>query len=184
MMSHDPTATLDVFMTFMGPLVRALERNPGCSHDDANDSAIDAVLHYRDNPGLYEEQKSSLVTFLTFIARRKAQDRFRSASARTRREQDPRAFVELLPSAPNVSLEERVDLKRTVERIEGAGLAERDLACIRLLLLGVRSTEQLAEALNLPPLSLEEMRREVKRHTDRLKKRLKSLCKEDTDDES
>ncbi|RKH08924.1 sigma-70 family RNA polymerase sigma factor [Corallococcus sp. CA053C] len=189
MMSHDSTATFDVFMTFMGPLIRALERNLGCSYDEANACAADAVYAYVRHPERFDASKASLSTFLTQIAKHKAQDSYRSSTARNRREQDPRTIFEVHPPAPNISLEERVDIKqrldRLVQRIEGAGLPERDLAGIRVIFAEERcSMESMAEALGLSHLPQEEMRQAVRRHTDRLKKILKRLCKEDLDDES
>ncbi|RKH46874.1 sigma-70 family RNA polymerase sigma factor [Corallococcus sp. AB050B] len=190
MLSHDPTATLDVFLTFMEPLLKALERKPGCKGLAAYDSAIDAILEYRDKPRSYELQRGTLLTFLTVIARRNAQDDYRKDSARTRREQNPQAVFEIHPPVPNTYLEDQVDAKKQLERlatrIEAAGLPERDLAGIRVIIATENRcpAEQMAAALGVSHLPPAAQLHAVRRNTDRLRKRLKSFREEDIDVES
>ncbi|RYZ39379.1 MAG: sigma-70 family RNA polymerase sigma factor [Myxococcaceae bacterium] len=187
-LGKDPTASVDLFLTFMDLLVRTLKRHTRCSDDDAHDSAIDALFAYLKEPDKFDPLKGGMSAYLVQIARNKAGDRYRSSTARERREEKVRVLVEVLPPPPNVSLEEYVEMKQLVERlvrkIEGAGLNERDLACIRLIITDSRSTESWAEVLGLTHLPQDQMRQVVKRHYDRLMKRLKSLCKEDPDEES
>jgi len=73
-----------------------------------------------------------------------------------------------------------------VDRLIQRGLLkdEKDVAALRLILSGERSTERLAEVLGLSELPQEQMRREVKRHRDRLMKILERFGKEDPDDPS
>ncbi|RKG90926.1 RNA polymerase sigma factor [Corallococcus terminator] len=184
MLSKDSTVSVDIVLTFMEPLVQALERNPGCSHEHAYDSVIDALFIYFRHPDRYDERRASLGTYLAQIARRKAQDRHRSAVASARRNKEFGSIVELLPAPPNMSVETQVEVKLLVEKIERAGLSERDLACLRLIVMESRSTNMMAEVLGLTHLPQAEMRRAVKRHYDRLMKMLKRLCEEDPDDES
>ncbi|NOK39089.1 sigma-70 family RNA polymerase sigma factor [Corallococcus exercitus] len=183
-MSGDKAASVDVFRAFMDPLVRALERNPGCNHDDANDSALDALYSYFQKPQKYDPRKSSLITYLGQIARRRAQDRYRAASSRTLRDQDFGSLVELWSVPPNKAMETRVEVHLILEKIDQAGHSEKDKACLRLMFAGERSTDRLAEVLELMHLPQLERRREVKRNQDRLMKALKRLFEEGHDDES
>lgn len=190
MMSDDPTATLDIFMTFMGPLIRALEHNQGCSYDDANASASDAVWTYLRNPGRYDARKANLWTFLHQIAKRRAHDTYRSTSARTRRETDRRTISEVHPSAPNTYLEDRIiakqQLERLAQRVEAAGLPDRDVAGIRVIIVseGRAPADEMAVALGLSHLPDDERLHAVRRHTERLRRLLRSLCMEESDVEA
>ncbi|RKH18704.1 sigma-70 family RNA polymerase sigma factor [Corallococcus praedator] len=187
-LGKEPTASVDLFLTFMDPLFRMLKRQTKCSDDDAHDSAIDALFAYLKEPDKFDPGKGSMSAYLVQIARYKAWDRYRSSSARAQREEKMRVQVEVEPPPPNVSLEEYVEMKQLVERlvrkIEALGLDDRDQACIRLIITDSRSTESWAEVLGLTHLPQDQMRQVVKRHYDRLMKRLKSLCKEDPDEES
>ncbi|MHA7629842.1 RNA polymerase sigma factor [Corallococcus sp. M7] len=175
---------MDVFLTFMDPLIQALKRNPGCNDDDANDSAIDAVYAYLQKPLKYDPHKSSLSTYLGRIALRRAQDRFRSSSARTLRNRDFGGAVAVWSREPNKDMETRAEVDLILKKFDQAGFSERDQACLRLMLTGERSTDRLAEVLGLMHLPQLERRREVKRNQDRLMKALKRLFEEGHDDES
>ncbi|MFB1483686.1 RNA polymerase sigma factor [Corallococcus sp. RDP092CA] len=175
---------MDVFLTFMEPLVRALKRNPGCNEDDANDSAIDAVYAYLHKPQRYDPRKSSLSTYLGRIALRKAQDRYRASTSMTIRNRDFGSAVEVWAPAPNKDMETRVEVHLILKKLDQAAIPEKDQACLRLMLTGERSTDRLAEVLELMHLPQLERRREVKRNQDRLKQALKRLFEEEHDDES
>ncbi|RKH83426.1 sigma-70 family RNA polymerase sigma factor [Corallococcus sp. AB032C] len=183
-LNGDRTASVDVFLTFMDPMVRALKGNPGCNDDDAHDSAIDAVYAYLQRPQRYDPDKSNLGTYLSRIALRKAQDRFRASTSRARRNRDFGGAVALWAGAPNKEMETRVEVHLILETINQAGFSERDRACLRLMFAGERSTDRLAEVLGLMHLPQLELRREVKRTQDRLMKALKRLFEEEHDDES
>ncbi|WP_404363401.1 RNA polymerase sigma factor [Corallococcus coralloides] len=175
---------MDVFLTFMDALVRALKRNPGCNDDDAYDSAIDAVYAYLQKPQKYDPDRSSLGTYLSRIALRKAQDRYRSSNSRTLRNRDFGGAVAVWAEAPNKAMETRAEVDLILKKIGQAGFLERDQACLRLMLAGERSTDRLAEVLGIMHLPQLERRREVKRNQDRLMKALKRLFEEGHDDES
>ena len=190
MLGRDPTATYDVFETFMDPLVRGLKRYLGCTHDDANASAADAVFAYLRHPERFDARQSTLWNFLNQIARRRAHDSHRSRTARTKREKNPLTLVEVHPPAPKEGVEgfaiARQLLKRLEERIEKAGLPQRDIAGIRVIVLheGRVPAEEMAEALGLTHLPPGERLHEVRRHTERLRRLLRSLWMEDSDVDS
>ncbi len=180
----DPVVPVDVFRTFMPPILKVLESEMSCNREDAHDSAIDAVLSYLRTPERYDPQRARLSTYLTQAAKKRAMDRRRSSDARTRREQDFAGVFEVQARPPKEVLEKSVEASLAAQRLDSLGLDEREREVLRLVLQGERSTRKLATVLGLDLLPEDEQRREVKRHRDRLMKMLERLGKEDPDDES
>jgi RNA polymerase sigma-70 factor, ECF subfamily len=185
LLEHDPVAYYDVFPMYMERLAKKLEAI-GYDVDVARDAAIDAVLAYREQPERYDPRKVHPFTYIMGVAKHKAADRQRTVEARARREKK-QGDVELVLRTPNDPMERMeisVRVKQLVESLEeGAVLSERDQALLRLILTGESSTEELAKALQLPPMSKEDRQLEVKRHRDRLMKLLERFGKEDPDDD-
>jgi RNA polymerase sigma-70 factor (ECF subfamily) len=121
---------------------------------------------------------------LTHVAKKRAVDRHRSTAARIQREKNFADVFELRARAPNEVLEVSVEARRVMERLIHSRLDPKDRELLQLILLGERSTRRLAEALGLGPMPEDELRREVKRHRDRLMKLLERLGKEEPDDKS
>ena len=190
MMSSDPMASYDVFDTFMPPLVRSLKGYLGCTYDDANASAADAVFAYLKHPERFDARRSTLWNFLSQIAKRRAHDSYRSRTARDRREKNPRTISEVHPSAPKNGVEGfavvQQQLERLEDRIRKAGLPQRDIAGIRVIFLheGRVPAQEMAEALGLSHLPPGERLHQVRRHTERLRGLLRSLYMEDSDVDS
>lgn len=186
LLEHDPVAYFDVFPMYMERLAKKLERL-GYDVDVARDAAIDAVLAYRKRPEGYDPRKVHLFTYVMGVARHKAVDRWRSVQARAQREKK-QGDVELLLRTPNDQLERietYVKVRQLVDLLEKGGiLNERDHAILRLFLMGEGSTEEIAKAVQLPPMSKEDRQLEVKRLRDRLMKKLERMFqKEDPDDD-
>jgi len=183
---HDPVASSDVFMTYMDRIVKILMRRLGCDEDAAHDSAVEVIFTYTQQPGRYDPGKGRLFSYLLQAAKHRVADKRRSADARSRREQRFVSAVEHDTRAPNEELEAQVEARLAVRRlVERKYLKnERDGEALRLIVYGVRSTEQLAEAFGLSSLPKDELKRAVKRHRDRLMKVLERFGKEDSDGES
>jgi RNA polymerase sigma-70 factor (ECF subfamily) len=181
---RDPVASADVFRAFMDPIVAALSRKRGRPPDDVYDSAIDVLVSYLRNPERFIAQKGRLSTYLTQAARKRALDRHRSTEARRRREQEFGGVFELRARSPKESLEISVEARLAVGRLERSKLPENDRALLRLVLQGERSTRAMAEAIGMGSLPEDDCKREVKRHRDRLMKRLARFGKEGSDVES
>jgi RNA polymerase sigma-70 factor (ECF subfamily) len=183
---HDPLAYRDVFHMYMERIARELEKQ-GYDIDVARDAAIDTVLAYREKPERYDRRKVHLFTYIMGVARHKAMDRWRSAQAEAKREKK-QSDVELAlrtPKDPLDQMETYVRASQAADLVEEEGaLSEQDEAFLRHLLMGESSTEELARVLGLPPMSREAQQLEVKRHRDRLMKRLGRIGKEDSDDDS
>lgn len=184
LLQGDPVASAEVLQAFMDPILRVLARMPGCTPEDAYDSAIDAVFSYLRNPQRYAPRRAHLSTYLTRAARNRLMDRQRSMGAQRRREQEFAIVFELQARAPNVAMEISMEARGVVERLEHSSLGEAERAFLGLILQGERSTRRLAEALRLEPLPELELRRAVKRARDRLMKWLERLGKEEPDVET
>jgi RNA polymerase sigma-70 factor (ECF subfamily) len=183
-LQREAVAPVDVCQSFVDPIAKILESEKACSQEDAYDSAIDAVFSYLRHPERYDRGKARLATYLTQAAKKRAIDRHRSTEARTRREQKFADVFELQVRTPKERLETFVEVSIAVERLDGSKINEKELELLREVFQGERSTRRLAEILGLASLPEDEMRREVKRHRDRLMKALERLGKEDPDDES
>lgn len=180
----DPVAPPDVFRAFMDPILSVLGRKDGRPRDDVYDSVIDALFSYLRNPERYIAQKGRLSSYLTQAAKKRLMDRHRSSEARHRREQAFGGIFELRARSPKEALEISVEARLIVGRLERFKLPERDRAFLGLVLQGERSTRILAKPLGLDSLPEADLRREVKRHRDRLMKWLARLEKEGSDVES
>jgi len=170
-----------VFRVYLDPLIQTLCRIRRLSREEARDALVDVVLSYLTHPGRFDPRKGRLHSYLTQAAVKKTTDTYRREEARQRREQKFGGVFELLARTPNDSLEITVEARLFMERIDRAGLPEKDRAFLKLVLQGERSTHILAEAIGLPPAPEADHRREVKRHRDRLMKFLGRLGKEDRD---
>ncbi|SET98353.1 RNA polymerase sigma factor [Stigmatella erecta] len=185
LLEGDPLAYYDVFPMYMERLAKKLE-GLGYDIDVARDAALEAVLAYRKQPERYDPRKVHPFTYIMGVAKHKAADRWRSVEAGARREKK-QGDVELLLRTPNDPME-RMETSARVRQIlelleKGKVLSEQDQALLRLVLTGESSTEELAKALRLPPMSKEDRQLEVKRHRDRLMKLLERFFgKEDSDD--
>jgi RNA polymerase sigma-70 factor (ECF subfamily) len=178
---RESVASVDVFRVFMDPIVAALNRKRGRPPDDVYDSVIDVLVSYLRNPERFIAQKGRLSTYLTQAAKKRVQDRHRSAEARRRREQEFGGAFELRTMSPKEALEIHVEARLAVGRLEHSKLPERDRALLKLVLQGERSTRVMAKAIGMDSLPEDDLKREVKRHRDRLMKRLARFGKESSD---
>ncbi|WP_309894158.1 sigma-70 family RNA polymerase sigma factor [Archangium sp.] len=183
-LQEDSVAPVDVFQTYMPLLQRALLHKGVLEPEDGRESALDAVLLYLEQPKRYDRQRGGLSNYLVQLAWGRAVDRHRSRAARTRNERSFADLVELHAPASNEELERGMEVALALKRLEKCDITQRDQAVLRLILQGERSTRVLAEVLGLGSLPEDEMRREVKRHRDRLMKLLERLGEEGPDDES
>ncbi|WP_152622387.1 RNA polymerase sigma factor [Archangium violaceum] len=190
---RDPVVSTEVFNRYMPWLVKVVMKWRGLVEDDANQCAADVIFSYLSKPTLYDPGRSPLFVYLRQAALYRARDKHRKADARDRKHQKFASDVELRAMDSNGALEKSVEAKLVMEQLEKRQVLknERDKKAVMLILVGERSTERLAEALELGPLPRDELKRKVKQNLDRLKKLLvrfgQSLErgeKEEPDDES
>jgi RNA polymerase sigma-70 factor (ECF subfamily) len=180
-------ALLELLTAFTDRIVGFLVADLKCARQTAEDVVVDVICDYVEEPSRYDPHKARLITYLTRAAKYRLWDQRRSEIASARRDQEfGHVVVEFWQRPPKEVMEDSVEANRVVDRLIQRGLLkdEKDVAALRLILSGERSTEKLAEVLGLSALPQEQMRREVKRHRDRLMKILERFGKEDPDDPS
>jgi RNA polymerase sigma-70 factor (ECF subfamily) len=182
-LKRDPVILADLFEALAEKIIKFVMNDLKCSEDTADNAVFDALTDYVEQPERYDPQKGRLLTYLTQAAKYQAKDRLKSEAATARREQEFGRVVELWRRTPKEEMENAVEASRVMEQLRKRGLLkDEDMAAFELIMKGERSTERLAQALGLGALPLEQMRREVKRHRDRLMKILERFGKEDPDD--
>lgn len=191
LLANDPIASEELCSRWLEPLVDELSRAfPEVARRDDQtiwDAAIEALFNYVRNPGIFRPDRSSLRTFLFFAARGDLLNALQRQRHRDARER-PVAVVEDLAQSRNDpqkvsevdrSLEDAV-LEQTEWDAYWPALTqhfpdERDRQLVALMLDGERKTERYAELLGLGHLARSDQQREVKRHKDRIGKRLRRL---------
>lgn len=191
LLSGDPVAPDDLCERWLEPLVRDLERGFGAIvwRDSTLiwDAVIKSLLDYAERPTIYQPHRSSLRSFLFFAARGDLLNLLESERRRCSREQ-PLALVEELSEPRNVSPEGQQRAPSVedaalanLEKSESAQLVaphfpvERDRQLVALILQGERKTGPYARVLDIDHLDRVTQQREVKRHKDRIGKRLRRL---------
>ncbi len=186
LLAGDPTATDDCVALWLPKLVLTLSaNNPQVSATDDHfitTAAIDALLEYTCNPHKYDPQRSSLAHYLLMSA----QGDLRNALRRNKTQRRDAISmsvqpVELILPDRNTNLERDVMTKIEAEdawrRVLEAIDDPIDRQMLGLILQGERSTGVFAKVLEIDILSLDEQKAIVKRHKDRISKRLERLGK-------
>jgi RNA polymerase sigma-70 factor, ECF subfamily len=197
-LAGDPAAPPRLAVAVLDALVRRVrgQIRRTYSRDRIGDDQIESacgltIARYLKAPHLYDPAKGGLLGWLAMDVVGDVQNE--AMSAATRREAADSAAVELrsvsrksfLDEAESASVEEvaldgvdRFDLDPDVAAAVRDAVSEyspEDLAVIELIGQGVRETAAYSEVLGISHLAAEAQRREVKRHKDRLTRRLERL---------
>lgn len=152
-----------------------------------DDAAVDAILNYAERPSQFDPAKSSLLGYLTLSARGDLLNALEAQKSRWTHEEslenvDFADFDRKIKSMSNESAMLADDIavdnlaaRRLLSQLRAAADTPRDLAILQLMINGEKRTEIFAQALGLTELSLQAQKSSVKRHKDRLKKRLQRL---------
>ncbi len=179
LVAGDPTASRELVHTGAPRIVSALRRRYGyLPREDLEDSANDALLYLLADPTQYHPERGSLLNFLTTVALHKLTDRVRKAYRR--REIPVGGIVELEQCAANNPVESPSQLghaPRCTQEIE-ALLAEvlpdaRDRRVWEIVCAGRAAISEMAAVLDLGHLPLKEQQMQVKRHRDRVVRRVR-----------
>ncbi len=179
---RDKVVPVEVFETFADRIISALLNDYRCEKELAYDAMVDAVLAYLKTPENYDPGKGSLITYLIRIAKRRLVDRRRSLDAMQRGDQNfYERGVENPDRNPKDKMEDFVEAKRLLKRFLESGKLKtaQEVEYLRHLLRGEKSTQILASALGLGPMSWEKLQLEVKRQRDRILKALERFGKDD-----
>ncbi|HXG36822.1 MAG TPA: sigma factor [Dehalococcoidia bacterium] len=181
LLQGDPTAPAEVIIAYLEPLIRRLRRRFPDVADETiiHDAATDALFQYVQSPGRFDPTKSSLTSYLTMAARGDVLN----ALARERRRATRQVPLETVAEAALArnTLQESEDSSESMAASpllqvilqEVSDPADREL--LKMILTGERKTAPYARALGITDQSEAEQRKIVKRHKDRLKKRLRRL---------
>jgi len=183
LLAGDVTASAEIAEAYLPPLVAHLQtHNPGV--DDPHlpaTAAIDALQNYLQRPEQYNPEKGSLEAYLRMAASGDLKNAL-SKQARERQNEGGERIVEL--DAPGAeyqveanagpSVEEQVEIRASPvwRRIREWVPDPVDQQIVQLMVEKVRKTSAFARVLGITHLSPEEQAEIVKRHKDRLKKRL------------
>ena len=144
------------------------------------DSIISALMNYLKRPVQFDPTKRSFIGFLAMAARGDLLNALRQR--RHWKKEISLEDVELLSEAGNnwvgeETCQEGVDSQKMWEEVYKLFPELRDLEILKLIMAGERKTEAFAKVLEIESKSPEEQRREVKRHKDRIQKRLERYGK-------
>lgn len=188
LIAGDPTAPALIAEQLLPPIHGSVSRYRAARFWDEqviNDAVVDAYLDYIENPGCFKPASGSLEAFLRLAAFRNLINFIDKEATRKKYEK----AVELEHAERNDSWEEQIlaqDERRTIlSKIPGETTEEKlahilpdslDQSLCLLMLGGERDTESFAELLGFAPDD-PIVRREVKRHKDRITKVLQRFGK-------
>jgi RNA polymerase sigma-70 factor, ECF subfamily len=185
LLDGDAVAPAVLTMNYLGPIVQRLRTtSPGVGDDTLiQDAATDAILNYAERPTQFDPARSKLFSYLVMAAR----GDLRNALAKQRRRERREVLhdrVEDLPlvrnleqgeSEPALGTGETVSFEEVRRAVQAVITDATDRRLVELMLDGERRTGAFAKVLGIAHLADEQQRRMVKRHKDRLKKRLERL---------
>ena len=183
LLAGDVTAPAELAEALLEPLLQRLAKKYPRLPDPniLYDAVTDALMSYIRCPAQFDPARRGLIGFLVMAA----DGDLRNALAkekRRRQKEISREDVELGAAAGNSEVRAgnsetepgREKLRQELPRIF---TDPTDLAMVELIISGERTTAAFVEVLQLRHLPVEQQRREVKRHKDRLKKRLERYGK-------
>lgn len=181
LVAGDKTAPDECVVRWLPELVQRLTyRNPSVAARDEQliaGAALDALFDYTLNPHKYEPERSSLGYYL-FNA---AQKDLLNALAREKTQSRQASSIHLV----EFSLSDRNNMENDmIEKVDAAALMELvmeeitdplDRRMLALMLQGERATSAYAAALGIQDRPEHYQKATVKRHKDRISKRLERL---------
>jgi len=189
LLSGDPTASLDAADLLLDPLVKRMRGKwAGQNYIEAcHDAAVEVIVVYLEAPDRYDPRRSALLTWLTMQAHGDLVNDYKSPqkkfernwvveSALSRDDPDADTTVRLGDQTPWLDAVPSLDVSSVLAAVRDAFPEERDRRLIWLTCVdGVHSTDDAADILDLMGLPLEERTAAVKRHKDRVMRRLRRL---------
>ncbi|OGO20589.1 MAG: hypothetical protein A2144_02785 [Chloroflexi bacterium RBG_16_50_9] len=182
----DPLAPAEFAVAFLDELFRRLKARAASNSDETflRDATTDALLDYIQHPTKYNPKKSALLTYLTMAAYRDLLNMFAKEKRRHRREL-PLDIVEEIPDDGNNQIEEyenkvldsltAAERAKILSKIEETFPGKQERELLDLIIHGERKTDKYSEILGIQNLTPDEQRKIVKRHKDRITKRLQRL---------
>jgi RNA polymerase sigma-70 factor (ECF subfamily) len=182
LLAGDVTASGELCDLLVDRLESRLQRRwPLISADDIHDAVVDVVVAYLQDPSRYDPSRASLSGWLELQAHRdlvnveqRGQRRFDRAVLRL--------VTDNAESSPSASEQEAVDAVPVevdlgvFARVRAEFPNEIDRRLIYMMFVeGDRSTASAAKVLGIVDLTAEQQALEVKRHKDRISRRLRRI---------
>jgi RNA polymerase sigma-70 factor (ECF subfamily) len=185
LLQRDPVAPAEFAEAFLDELVRRLRAKvgPGCEETLLHDAATDALVDYLQHPSKFNPRKSALLTYLTMAAYRDLLNMIAKEQRRQHREVPLQVVEEILNDRNNMIEHEdqMINGMTSAKRAEIMRMVDetfpdsRDRAFLELMMNGERRTTIFSGVLGIQSLTPDEQRKIVKRHKDRITKRLQRL---------
>ena len=179
LLARDPIAPSELAEAAFQPLVRKLRKAHRIEEELIVEAATDALMDYLKDPGKFDPAKRGLFGYLVMAATGDLRNAVDKQRRRRQREVDLDALsaVEIASARrKRGEMEERtvagIDGRRFSQQIADLFTDPIDRQLVELLLEKERRTEPYARVLGLDNLPADVQRREVKRHKDRIKKRM------------
>ena len=177
MLSNDPTAPAELSEVTLRPLVTRLRKTYPRLPDPAliDSAVVDALISYIKNPGQYDPGKKDLLSYLVMSSKGDLKNLLAKQKRRKKREilienvDNCGSNRELINDRGIVGEIELKEMKGEITDIFDNTL---DRSLVELILSGERNVAEFSRLLGIDNLPIEEQRRIVKRHKDRIKKRL------------
>ncbi len=178
LMAEDPTAPAEFAEAMLEPLIQRLRRKyPHLKGSELLiDAASDALMNYVKRPKQFDPTKRGLFGYLDMSA----VGDLRNAEAKQQRRLKKEILLEDV-EVDDLGGKEDLEGENLVPEFEHRGMLReiemlfddpKDRQLAGLILVGERSTESFVKILGLQSTPVDEQRRTVKRHKDRIKKRL------------
>lgn len=188
LLQGDPIAPAEIAEALLEPLVYRLRARTRHLVDDplVYDAVTDALLTYLQQPGKFDPNKSSLLSYLTMAAHGDLRNNLARERRRKQREValddvEHRLFTgnewgEEVEDGVLDRLDFPSDSKGEIVKLALAEFPdEQDRRLLSLMMNGERKTAAYVNVLGIERADPDEQRRTVKRHKDRLTKRLERL---------
>ena len=187
LLQGDPVAPADLAEAFLEQIVRRLRIRVFVKDETLIvDAATDALLAYVREPAKFDHTRSDLLRYLTMSARGDLLNQLAKEQRRMRHQvslddvehrlvvgnSDTEEEQDVLERHGIATREARVEILR---RVAEAFPDPDDRRVLDLMLRGVRRTTSYSEVLAIQDKPPEEQRRIVKRHKDRITKRLQRI---------
>lgn len=180
----DPLAPSDLANNLLEDLIRQLKIRSYSATKNTDfiwDAAVTALLDYAEHPSKYKPSKSNLLTYLSLCGYRDLLNIIAKEQRRTNH-QTSLESVELLKEDGNIieGVEEDIteylvspeEKNKILDRIASEFPDKIDRDLLELIINGERKTATYSKILGIQEINTIEQRKIVKRHKDRIIKRL------------
>ena len=182
LVAGDPLASSECVVRWLPSLVRRLSTAFSwlAARDEqfVMEAALEALMDYTMNPTKYDPGRASLGSYLFMAAKNDLKNALRRDLKQSRGASSIHLVEESLAGG-NVNFEERAiaraDAQVAWELVKGELTVPLDRRLLSLMLQGERTTEAYGEVLAILHLPEQEQKHIVKRHKDRISRRLERL---------